>query len=144
VEHANWLIAWHQDIVLPLAEQFTGDGWGPWSIKGGVRHAQAPSWALARVIALRLHLDDSTSTNGPLRVISGSHQDGLLSDSQILARAKQGPEVERTVPRGGVIAMRPLLIHASSKSEDHQPRRVLHIEYADALTLGPGIQLALT
>jgi ectoine hydroxylase-related dioxygenase (phytanoyl-CoA dioxygenase family) len=96
------------------------------------------------VIALRLHLDDSTSTNGPLRVISGSHQDGLLSDSQILARAKQGPEVERTVPRGGVIAMRPLLIHASSKSEDHQPRRVLHIEYADALTLGPGIQLALT
>jgi hypothetical protein len=42
-----------------------------------------------------------------------------------------------------VIAMRPLLIHASSKSRNDQPRRVLHIEYADSLELQPGLRLAL-
>jgi hypothetical protein len=39
--------------------------------------------------------------------------------------------------------MRPLLIHASSKSLNQQPRRVLHIEYADPLELAPGIKLAV-
>jgi hypothetical protein len=39
--------------------------------------------------------------------------------------------------------MRPLLIHASSKSQSRSPRRVLHIEYADAVNLGPGIKLAI-
>jgi hypothetical protein len=39
--------------------------------------------------------------------------------------------------------MRPLLIHASSKSLSHQPRRVLHIEYADCLDIAPGIRLAI-
>jgi hypothetical protein len=39
--------------------------------------------------------------------------------------------------------MRPLLIHASSKAQTAEPRRVLHIEYADSLELMPGIQLAV-
>jgi hypothetical protein len=44
---------------------------------------------------------------------------------------------------GGVIAMRPLTIHASSKASDGNPRRVLHIEYAAAVHLGSGIELAV-
>jgi hypothetical protein len=39
--------------------------------------------------------------------------------------------------------MRPLLIHASSKARVDEPRRVLHIEYADSLDLGNGIRLAM-
>jgi hypothetical protein len=39
--------------------------------------------------------------------------------------------------------MRPLLIHASSKVLSDEPRRVLHIEYADSLDLADGIRLAL-
>jgi hypothetical protein len=39
--------------------------------------------------------------------------------------------------------MRPLLIHASSKARNNEPRRVLHIEYADSLDLAPGIRLAI-
>lgn len=27
-EQANWLIAWHQDLVLPLANKFECAGWG--------------------------------------------------------------------------------------------------------------------
>jgi len=44
---------------------------------------------------------------------------------------------------GGIVAMRPLTVHASSKSIDAQPRRVLHIEYAATVSLGPGIELAV-
>ena len=43
----------------------------------------------------------------------------------------------------GVVAMRPLTVHASSKSADDRPRRVLHIEYATTVNLGAGIQLAV-
>jgi hypothetical protein len=46
-------------------------------------------------------------------------------------------------PRGGVVVMRPLLIHASSKVLSDEPRRVLHIEYADSLDLADDIRLAL-
>lgn len=55
-----------------------------------------------------------------------------LSDEDIDNLVMQTSPVTCTVPRGGVIAMRPLLVHASSKSQSDKPRRVLHIEYAAA------------
>ena len=48
-----------------------------------------------------------------------------------------------TVPAGGVVVMRPLIVHASSKAESDLPRRVLHIEYARSLDLGDGVKLRL-
>jgi len=39
--------------------------------------------------------------------------------------------------------MRPLLIHASSKSQSEVLRRVLHIEYAASMTVGLGLELAV-
>ena len=39
--------------------------------------------------------------------------------------------------------MRPLLVHASSKAETDRRRRVLHIEYADSLDIGAGLQLSI-
>jgi ectoine hydroxylase-related dioxygenase (phytanoyl-CoA dioxygenase family) len=140
---ANWLVAWHQDTALPLVSRVASDEWGPWSTKAGVLYARAPAWALERVVALRVHLDASTSENGPLRVIAGSHRAGVLSDAEVLAMAHRYPAVECVVGRGGVVAMRPLLIHASSKARLDQPRRVIHIEYADRLDLGSGVRLAV-
>jgi ectoine hydroxylase-related dioxygenase (phytanoyl-CoA dioxygenase family) len=138
----NWLIAWHQDTALPLKAKFDAPGWGPWSEKNDVVYAHAPGWALERVVAIRLHLDPSTAENGPLRVVPGSHRGGLLSDKEVLDTAKF-QEVECQVPQGGVLAMKPLLVHCSSKCLSDHPRRVLHIEYADSLMLAPGIELAV-
>ena len=140
---ANWLVVWHQDTALPLASRFDSPEWGPWSKKAGILYAHAPAWALSRVLALRLHLDASTAENGPLRVIPGSHAAGVLSDEQVLSIARRQECVGCHVSRGGVLAMRPLLIHSSSKARADAPRRVLHIEYADSLTLGEGIRLAV-
>jgi ectoine hydroxylase-related dioxygenase (phytanoyl-CoA dioxygenase family) len=140
---ANWLVVWHQDTALPLASRNDSAEWGPWSLKAGVLYAHAPAWALSRVLALRIHLDASTGENGPLRVIPGSHLAGVLSDDQILELARSREKVELIVPRGGVLAMRPLLIHSSSKARADEPRRVLHIEYADRLDLAPELRLAI-
>jgi hypothetical protein len=130
--NANWLVAWHQDRALPLVERREASGWGPWSQKDGVVYANAPATALAKVVALRVHLDDSRAENGPLRVLPGTHTLGVLSDAQIDDAVRRIQPVMCTVERGGVIVMRPLSVHASSKVTAAAPRRVLHIEYAAA------------
>jgi ectoine hydroxylase-related dioxygenase (phytanoyl-CoA dioxygenase family) len=139
----NWLIPWHQDTALPLAEKFDVADWGPWSEKAGVIYAHAPAWALSRVIALRIHLDPSSTDNGPLRVIPRSHKAGVLNDQRVMEFVSAHDHVECCVPMGGVIAMRPLLIHASSKAQSEKSRRVLHIEYSDSLDIGDGVRLAV-
>src|SRR5499426_1297091 len=132
---ANWLVVWHQDTALPLESRNNSTEWGPWSLKAGILYAHAPTWALSRILALRIHLDASTGENGPLRVIPGSYLAGVLNDDEILDLARTQEKVETHVPRGGVLAMRPLLVHSSSKARADRPRRVLHLEYADALDL---------
>jgi ectoine hydroxylase-related dioxygenase (phytanoyl-CoA dioxygenase family) len=140
---SNWFVVWHQDIALPVRTRVDADGWGPWSTKGGQLYAHAPAAALEQVIALRLHLDDSTAENGPLRVLPGTHTLGRLSEERIRELARDITPVECLVNAGGVVAMRPLVVHASSKSRSLLPRRVLHVEYAKGLNLGADIQLAV-
>jgi ectoine hydroxylase-related dioxygenase (phytanoyl-CoA dioxygenase family) len=142
-EKANWLVAWHQDTALPLETDVVDIGWGPSSDKQGVNFVHAPTWALSKILALRIHLDASTSSNGPLRVIPGSHSKRLLTDAEVDLSRKGKQEIECLVGKGGVIAMSPLILHASSKAVTDEPRRVLHIEYATSLELAPGGTLAI-
>ena len=97
---ANWLVTWHQDTALPLELRIDSKDWGPWSIKAGFHYAHAPAWALSRILALRIHLDASTDENGPLRVIPGSHMEGVLSDDQILEIVKSREKFDCPVARG--------------------------------------------
>jgi ectoine hydroxylase-related dioxygenase (phytanoyl-CoA dioxygenase family) len=140
---ANWLVVWHQDTALSLREKREVPGWGPWSVKEGVNYAHAPACALEQVLALRVHLDNSTSENGPLRVLPGTHTLGVLTDNQIHDLSEKAGEVECLVAKGGVVAMRPLIVHASSKARSDMPRRVLHIEYAKSNALSHGSELAI-
>jgi len=140
----NWLVPWHQDTALPLQSRRDTPGWGPWSVKEGITYAHAPTRALKHILALRIHLDDSTEQNGPLRVLPGTHNRGVLSDAEVEQVAKQLSPVACLVPKGGVILMRPLLIHASSKSHTEARRRVLHIEYASHDKIGDGLYLAVS
>ncbi len=140
---ANWLVVWHQDTALPLSERRETEGWGPWSVKEGLIYAHAPADALSRVLALRVHLDASTIENGSLRVLPGTHNRGVLSDDAIHELAAQIDPVDCEVPEGGVLAMRPLIVHSSPKSQSKIPRRVLHIEYAASRDAGNGLELAI-
>ena len=140
---ANWQVTWHQDTALPLQEKKDVDGWGPWSVKEGINYAHAPQQTLEKIIALRLQIDDSTKMNGPLRVIPQSDKHGLLSDEEVSHIACRSSAVDCLAPSGSILFMRPLLIHASSKSKNDVPRRVLHIEYAPSMNLGGGLRLAI-
>ena len=99
--------------------------------------------ALGCVIGLRLHIDDSGPDNGPLRVLPGTPTRGVMSDGEIAQLAHDTQSVDCVSPAGGVVFMRPLLVHASSKAETDRRRRVLHIEYADSLDIGAGLQLSI-
>lgn len=138
---ADWLVAWHQDTALPMAERREAAGWGPWSDKLGVQYAHAPARVLEQVVALRVHLDDSTAENGPLRVLPGTHTHGVLTDSQVRVCSLRVDPVECIVTAGGVLVMRPLIIHASSKIRRSAFRRVLHLEYTASLDLEAGLKL---
>lgn len=139
---SNWSVVWHQDTALPLAEKFEAEGWGPWSVKAGIAYAHAPASALNRIVALRIHLDESSSTNGPLRVLAGTHRLGLLTDNQVVEITRTSPATDCLVVRGGVLMMRPLLIHSSTRAVTNGARRVLHIEYAEDLQITASVRLA--
>ena len=136
-------MVWHQDTALPLQERREIPGWGPWSVKEGVNYAQAPASALSQVLALRVHLDDSTAENGPLRVLPGTHTLGVLTDESLHDLSTRIAAADCLVPRGGLLAMRPLIVHASSKSQSEAPRRVLHIEYASSMNIADGLKLVI-
>ena len=112
-------------------------------MKGGIVYAHAPTSVLSRILALRIHLDDSTEYNGPLRVLPGTHRLGVLCDDEVAQVASEMSPVDCIVRRGGVLAMRPLIIHSSTKSRVDAPRRVLHIEYAASEVAGDGLELAV-
>jgi ectoine hydroxylase-related dioxygenase (phytanoyl-CoA dioxygenase family) len=141
--NSNWLVVWHQDTALPIRERREAPGWGPWSVKDGVIYAHAPGTALGQVLALRVHLDDSTADNGPLRVLPVTHKLGVLSDDAIHKLAEEVTSIDCLVPKGGILAMRPLIVHASSKSRSDVARRVLHIEYASSQFTEDGLELAV-
>ena len=137
VEGANWKVPWHQDLSVALRARQDAAGYGPWSEKAGVVHAQAPVALLERMLTVRLHLDDCDEANGPLRVLPGTHCLGKLSAEHIQALRAETEEVVCVVPRGGVVLMRPLLLHASSPAQTPRQRRVVHLEYAsDSLPAG--------
>jgi ectoine hydroxylase-related dioxygenase (phytanoyl-CoA dioxygenase family) len=134
---SNWKVVWHQDLTIAVGERKDLSGFGPWTTKGGVLHVQPPAEILGGILAIRLHLDESSLDNGPLRVIPGSHRHGRLSTDQV-ASGQRAKAMTCTVPKGGALVMRPLLLHASSACAIPKSRRVIHLEFA-AAELPPGL-----
>jgi Phytanoyl-CoA dioxygenase (PhyH) len=130
VPGANWHVGWHQDQIIPVAERREVPGFTAWSVKHGVPHVRPPAAILARMLTLRVHLDDCTAENGALRVIPNSHTHGLLDENEIQCYVSKAKPFVCGACRGTVLAMRPLLLHASSPATTPTHRRVLHLEFA--------------
>jgi hypothetical protein len=128
----NWNLPWHQDLTVAVRVRRDVPGFGPWTLKGGVPHAIAPADLLARMVTIRLHLDDCGPSSGPMRVLPGSHADGKLNPTAIATRTARAhiDAVDCLVPAGGIVVMRPLLLHASASGTGPGHRRVIHLEYA--------------
>lgn len=136
---ANWLVPWHQDLTIALRARAEVPGFGPWSTKDGIPHAQPPIELLQQMVTVRLHLDDADESNGALRVLPGTHRRGRLSSEKVRELRTQQPDFLCAVSAGDALIMRPLLLHASSRSRSKTHRRVLHLEYA-AFALPPGLE----
>ena len=90
-------------------------GFSAWSIKGGITHVQPPVSVLSDLLTVRVHLDHTGETNGALRVIPGSHRFSRLDSNQISYWKERQKPVTCSVRRGGVVIMRPLLLHSSNR-----------------------------
>jgi len=126
---ANWKVPFHQDLTIAVKEKNEVDGFSAWSLKEGVLHVQPPVEILERMLTVRLHLDDCDENNGALRVLSGSHRSGRLSAKDIQKFRQAQDEAVCVVSEGGVLLMRPLLLHASSAAKTARRRRVLHLKF---------------
>src|SRR5882672_3332789 len=113
---SNWPVSWHQDLTIAVQEQRVLEGWGPWSQKAGVSYVQPPASILENMLAVRLHLDQCEVDAGCLRVMPGSHGLGRLGDAAIVGLRQTDASVECPVTRGGLLLMRPLLVHCSSRA----------------------------
>jgi ectoine hydroxylase-related dioxygenase (phytanoyl-CoA dioxygenase family) len=127
---ANWKVVWHQDVTIAVEQRIDTPGFGPWTVKRGVPHVQAPAAVLERMVAVRVHLDRCGVENGPMRILPGSHRHGRLSAEAIARWRAECIAVAPSVERGGVLAFRPLLLHASSAALVPSRRRVIRIEFA--------------
>jgi ectoine hydroxylase-related dioxygenase (phytanoyl-CoA dioxygenase family) len=130
----NWKVPYHQDLSIPVAARVENAALSGWSIKEDGHYVQATDALLANMMAVRVHLDHCDADAGALRVLSGSHRLGRIDAAQIGAKIAESDmraqEVVCTADVGDLLLMRPLLLHASSKANRPNGRRVLHYLFA--------------
>tara|TARA_R110002049_G_scaffold285698_4_gene467009 strand:- start:155695 stop:156429 length:735 start_codon:yes stop_codon:yes gene_type:complete len=133
----TWALAWHKDTSIAVKDNSLGSVFfSRPTTKSGVPHVIACDEVLRQMLTLRIHLDEVTDANGPLRVIPGSH---LSSDSE-------GKGINAVVDvhaaAGDVLAMRPLISHSSGASVPgtKRHRRIMHLEFSSSQALPDGFQ----
>lgn len=129
--NANWIVNWHQDLTVNLTEKRGGiKGFKNWRVTDNRVVVQPPTWFLESIFTIRVHLDGCTKENGALRVIEKSHKRGVI---EVKDWVRHGREEEKVcdVERGGVLIMKPLILHSSRRSENKKNRRVIHMEFTD-------------
>ncbi len=109
----NWKVPYHQDLSIPVAARVEHPALSGWSIKEDGHYVQPPIDVLDTLLA-----------------VPGSHRLGRLSPDGVVATDKRKNEVVCTADTGDLLVMRPLLLHASSKAERPNGRRVLHFLFA--------------
>jgi hypothetical protein len=133
---AGWALPWHKDYNIAVRKHGPVGRFTKPTTKAGVPHVEAPAELLRQMVTVRIHLDDMTDENGPLRVIPGSHESALTRDDP-----GRLPVVVHC-RAGDVFLMRPLLTHASAHpgAETVCHRRIVHLECAPTSALPDGYE----
>lgn len=133
---ANWVVGWHQDLTMNLNSTPEGKGWKNTRRIDERVVSQAPIHFLKAMVTVRIHLDDTDGANGALRVLPGSHRRGVIRNYSPSPEEVMKRTVECHVPRGGVMLLKPLTLHASRRTVDtNASRRVIHLEFLAAKTV---------
>ncbi|OCX53690.1 phytanoyl-CoA dioxygenase [Mucilaginibacter sp. PPCGB 2223] len=128
-DDSNWFVAYHQDLTISVDRKIQLSDFGPWTVKYQQFAVQPPINILQNNFTIRIHLDDTDEQNGALKVIPGSQLKGVYRPETV----NWGEEREHicAVEKGGVMIMRPLLLHASDRTVNNKKRRVIHIEFSN-------------
>ncbi|MFD2888526.1 phytanoyl-CoA dioxygenase family protein [Chitinophaga cymbidii] len=126
---SNWFVSYHQDLTISVNKMVDMEGFGPWTIKQDQFAVQPPLDILEHNFTVRIHLDNTNEQNGALRVIPQSHRKGIYRPETI--NWSKESETVCAVPKGGIMLMRPLLLHASSRTTNEERRRVIHVEFSN-------------
>ncbi|RKR81734.1 phytanoyl-CoA dioxygenase PhyH [Mucilaginibacter gracilis] len=127
---SNWFVAYHQDLTISVDRKAEIAGFSAWTVKQNQFAVQPPLAILQNNFTIRIHLDDTDEHNGALKVVKGSNLKGIYRPDAI-DWAAESEEICQ-VNKGGVMVMSPLLLHASNRSTNSEPRRVIHIEFSNS------------
>lgn len=128
-EKSNWYVAYHQDLTISVDKKTDLQGFGPWTTKQNQFAVQPPIDILENIFTIRIHLDDTDEYNGALKVIPTSHAKGIYRPETIDWSVET--ETICRVHKGGIMLMKPLLLHGSNRTTNGKKRRVIHIEFSD-------------
>lgn len=128
-EKSNWYVAYHQDLTISVDKKADISGFGPWTTKQNQFAVQPPLDILENLYTIRIHLDDTDEKNGALKVIPKSHAKGIYRPETIDWSVET--ETICNVEKGGIMIMKPLLLHGSNRTTNGKKRRVIHIEFSD-------------
>ncbi|WP_294293175.1 phytanoyl-CoA dioxygenase family protein [uncultured Chryseobacterium sp.] len=128
-ETSNWYVAYHQDLTISVDQKMQLEGFGPWTTKQNQFAVQPSLDILENIYTIRIHLDDTDENNGALKVVPGSHIKDIYRPETI-DWTIETEEICR-VEKGGIMIMKPLLLHGSSRTTNGKRRRVIHIEFSE-------------
>lgn len=126
----NWSLTWHQDRTICVEHKIDVEGFGPWTRKSGMQHVAPPFEILARMVTLRVHLDDVPETNAPLLIAPGSHREGRVPEHAVLEVVRRRGVATCLATAGDVWAYATPILHASDAAAMPAKRRVLQIDFA--------------
>ncbi len=130
---ANWKVPWHQDLTISVEAKRETEGFSAWTLKAEIQHVQPTVEILENILTLRFHLDDADESNGALKVLEGTHKNGRLTADKIKELKCKAKTFLCEASKGDVLIMKPLLVHSSSAGSNPQNRRVIHIDFSNAI-----------
>ena len=128
-ENSNWYVSYHQDLTISVENKIEKEGYGPWTVKQNQFAVQPPLEILENIYTIRIHLDKTDENNGALKVIPKSHLKSIYRPELIDWTTET--ESICNVDKGGIMIMKPLLLHSSSRTTNNKKRRVIHIELSN-------------
>ncbi|MBO9674516.1 MAG: phytanoyl-CoA dioxygenase family protein [Sphingobacteriaceae bacterium] len=128
-ETSNWFVSYHQDLTISVDRKIEIPGFGPYTRKHNQFAVQPPLNILESNFTIRIHLDDTDEENGALKVIPGSHSKGIYRPENIDWNIEK--EISCNVAKGGIMIMKPMLLHSSGRTINNQKRRVIHLEFSN-------------